>query len=105
MKELKFSWRMGDIGLRAVPPALVKINPDDQNETIELVHYYQWDGKECLYTIGYFWWNTHEPCWELKFVGGRFTKIPADQIKDVWMMLNIAYQVLTEWKERENGDD
>ena len=72
MSELNFYWRMGDYALQAVPKHLVRFDKDDKNETIELVKYYQYQGKECCYAIGYFYYNEHEPCWELKFVGERF---------------------------------
>ena len=70
MSDLNFYWRMGDYALQAVPKCLARFDKDDKNETIELVKYYQYQGKECCYTIGYFYYNEHEPCWELKFVGG-----------------------------------
>ena len=76
MSDLNFYWRMGDYALQAVPKCLVRFDKDDENETIELVKYYQYRGKECLYTIGYFYYD--EP---------------------VFKMLKAAYDVLTEWKE------
>ena len=37
--------------LQAVPKCLARFDKDDENETIELVKYYQYQGKECCYTI------------------------------------------------------
>ena len=86
MSELNFYWRMGDYALEACPKHLAKLEPDDQNETIDLVKYYKYQGHECKYSIGYFYYNSHEPCWELKFVGGRFKELleEYDQAKEDW---------------------
>ena len=103
MTELNFYWRMGDYALEACPQNLVKFTADDPNVTIELVKYYQYRGKECKYTIGYFWYNSHEPCWELKFVGERFKEILETDVVAVFKMLAAAYDTLEEWsRERED---
>ena len=99
MSDLNFYWRMGDYALQAVPKRLARFDKDDKNETIELVKYYQYQGKECCYTIGYFYYNEHEPCWELKFVGDRFKELLETDVVAVFKMLKAAYDVLTEWKE------
>ena len=99
MSDLNFYWRMGDYALQAVPKCLVRFDKDDENETIELVKYYQYRGKECLYTIGYFYYDEREPCWELKFVGERFKELLETDVVVVFKMLKAAYDVLTEWKE------
>lgn len=104
MSKLNFYWRMGDYGIRAVPKRLAKMHPDDENETIELIKYYQHEGHEVCYVIGYFWWNAHEPCWELKFVGDRFKDILETDVTAVFKMLAAAYDTLEEWK-RMVGDD
>ena len=100
MAELNFYWRMGDYALEACPKRLARINGDEPNETIDLVKYYQYKGKECKYSIGYFWWNDHEPCWELKFVGERFKEILEGDIVAIFKMLKAAYDTLDEWKRR-----
>ena len=101
MKDLNFYWRMGDYALRAVPLHLVKLNADDLNETIELIKYFHYNGKECNYTIGYFWYDEHEPCWELKFCGERFKEILETDVVAVFKMLASAYDTLTEWKKSQ----
>ena len=97
MKDLNFYWRMGDYALEAVPKTLARINKDDPNVTIELVKYYRHKGKECKYTIGNFWYNDHEPCWELRFVGERFKEILDGDCVAIFKMLKSAYDTLEEW--------
>ena len=104
MKELNFYWRMGDYALEAAPKRLARFEPDEPNVTINLVKYYQRDGKECKYSIGYFWYDDHEPCWELKFVGDRFKDILDGDVIAIFAMLKAAYDVLEEWKKGDNDD-
>ena len=105
MSNLNFYWRMGDYALEACPKHLARFNDDEKNETIDLVKYYQYQGRECKYSIGYFWYNTHEPCWELKFVGGRFKELLETDVVAVFKMLKAAYDTLEEWSMREGQDD
>lgn len=100
MNDLNFYWRMGDYALEAVPKHLARLNADEPNETIDLVKYYQYRGKECKYSIGYFFYNTHEPCWELKFVGDRFKELRKTDLVAVFEMLAAAYDTLEAWSER-----
>ena len=88
---------MGDYAFEAVPKALVHFTGDEPNETIDLVKYYQREGRECKYSIGYFWWNDHEPCWELKFVGERFKEVLETDVVALFKMLAAAYDTLEEW--------
>ena len=104
MKDLNFYWRMGDYALEAVPQRLVRLEPDEPNVTIDLIKYYQYEGKEHKYSIGYFWYNDHEPCWELKFVGDRFKDILNGDVVAIFTMLRAAYDVLEEWKRGDDGD-
>lgn len=97
MADLNFYWRMGDYALQACPKHLARLEPEEPNVTIELVKYYQYKGKECMYVIGYFWYNDHEPCWELKFVGERFKEILETDVVAVFKMLSSAYDTLEEW--------
>ena len=97
MKKLEFNWRMGDYGLKACPERLVRFEDDEENKTINFLRYYKYQGKEACCSVGYFWYNTHEPCWEFKFVGDRFTNIPDDEIKPIFCMLKLAYKTLEEW--------
>lgn len=99
MKDLNFYWRMGDYALEATTKHLVRFNEDEKNETINLVKYYQYQGRECKYSIGYFYYDEHEPCWELKFVGDRFADILEGDLVAIFKMLKAAYDTLTEWKE------
>lgn len=105
MKELNFYWRMGDYALKACPPRLARFYESEPNETIELIKYFQYEGKECHYTIGYFWYDEHEPCWELKFVGERFKEILETDVVAVFKMLASAYDTLTEWKKSQEDND
>ena len=97
MAELNFYWRMGDYALEACPKHLARFSDDEPNETIDLVKYYQYQGKERKYSIGYFYYDKHEPCWELKFVGGRFKELLETDVVAVFKMLKAAYDVLEEW--------
>lgn len=105
MAELNFYWRMGDYALQACPKQLVKLKKSEPNVTINLVKYYQHEGHECKYSIGYFRYNEHEPCWELIFVGDRFKEILETDVVAVFKMLAAAYDTLEEWaRSREEGE-
>lgn len=105
MAELNFYWRMGDYALEACPKRLARFDNDEPNETIDLVKYYQYKGKECKYSIGYFWWNDHEPCWELKFVGERFKEILEGDVVAIFKMMKAAYDTLEEWKRSSSNEN
>ena len=102
--ELNFYWRMGDYALEACPKYLARFSDDEPNETINLVKYYQYQGHECKYSIGYFYYDTHEPCWELKFVGDRFKELLETDVVAVFKMLKAAYDVLEEWSRSREED-
>ena len=104
MSELNFYWRMGDYALEACPKYLARFSDDEPNETIDLVKYYQYQGRECKYSIGYFYYNSHEPCWELKFVGDRFKELLETDVISVFKMLKAAYDVLEEWSRSREED-
>ncbi len=97
MTDLNFYWRMGDYALEACPKSLARFSEDEPNETIDLVKYYRAAGNEYKYSIGYFYYNTHESYWELKFVGGRFKELLETDVVAVFKMLKAAYDVLEEW--------
>lgn len=97
MKDLNFYWRMGDYALEACPKHLARFSDNEPNATIDFVKYFQYQGKECKYSIGYFWYNEHEPCWELKFVGERFKDILDGDVIAIFQMLRAAYDTLEEW--------
>ena len=104
MSDLNFYWRMGDYALEAVPKHLARLHENEPNETIDLVKYYQYKGKEAKYSIGYFYYNANEPCWELKFVGDRFKEILEGDVVAIFKMLKAAYDTLEEWTERREDD-
>jgi hypothetical protein len=96
---------MGDYALEACPKRLARFKEDEPNETINLVKFFQHEGHECRYSIGYFYYNKHEPCWELKFVGERFKDILETDVVAVFKMLAAAYDTLEEWsKSRTEGE-
>lgn len=97
-KDLNFYWRMGDYALETWE----SVNQD--YKTIDLVKYYQHQGKECKYSIGYFYYDEHEPCWELKFVGERFKEILETDAVAVFKMLKAAYDTLEEWSKSRRDD-
>ena len=104
MNDLNFYWRMGDYAIEAVPRRLVRLSDDEPNETIDFVKYFPYEGHECKYSIGYFWYDEHEPCWELKFCGDRFKDIRKEDLVAIFEMLSAAYDTLTAWKNREEND-
>ena len=103
--NLNFYWRMGDYALEACSKSLARIHEDDKNETIDLVKYYQYQGKEVKYSIGYFYYDSYEPCWELKFVGGRFKELLDTDVVAVFKMLKAAYDTLEEWSNSRGEED
>lgn len=105
MTDLNFYWRMGDYALEACPKHLARLNCDEPNVTINLVKYYQYQGHECKFSIGYFWYDTHEPEWELKFVGDRFKEILETDVIAVFKMLAAAYDTLEEWSRNQKEED
>ena len=105
MSDLNFYWRMGDYALEACPQHLARFHKDEPNVTIDLVKYFRDEGSEYKYSIGYFWYDEHEPCWELKFVGDRFKDLLATDVVAVFKMLSAAYDTLEEWKRGHDDDD
>jgi len=96
--DLEFSWRYKDYGLKAVPPNLVKLSEDDKNETIDFVKYYKdKKNKEFNITIGYFYRDPLEKCWEFKFVGSRFMEIDTEDIKPIWEVLKTSFKILNDY--------
>lgn len=105
MKDLNFYWRMGDYALEACPEHLARFSEDEPNVTINLVKYYQYKGRECKYSIGYFRYDDHEPCWELKFVGDRFKELLETDVVAVFKMLKAAYDTLEEWSSGRGDEE
>ena len=105
MHDLNFYWRLGDYALEAAPRTLARLREDDKNETIDLVKYYQYKGRESKCSIGFFYYNTHEPCWELKFVGDRFKELRKTDLVAVFEMIAAAYDTLEAWQGRNEDED
>ena len=105
MAKLNFYWRMDDYALEACPKRLARFSEDEPNDTINLVKFFQHEGRECKYSIGYFYYNEHEPCWELKFVGERFKDIHDTDVVAVFKMLAAAYDTLEEWSKNREAND
>lgn len=103
--NLNFYWRMGDYALEACPKSLARFHEDDKNETIDLVKYFQSQGREAKYSIGYFYYNSYEPCWELKFVGDRFKEILETDVVAIFKMLKAAYDTLEEWSNSRGEEE
>ena len=100
-KTLEFNIRIGDLALEACPKYLVKLDPWDKNTTIDFVRYYRNEnGEERKLSVGYFRYNDREPCWELRWVGDRFTKISQDEITQMWPYLVEAYKTLERFSEQ-----
>lgn len=103
--ELNFYWRMGDYALEAAPLySPNQFSDDESNETIDLVKYYQYKGRECKYSIGYFWYNDRESCWELKFCGDytlQFKELHKTDIMTMFEMLAAAYDTLEAWNRNK----
>lgn len=105
MKPLVFEMRVGDYECHACPKRLVRLDENDQDETVDFVRYTKSaDGHEYFYSIGFFRFNDREEIWELRFVGDRFLEIPDEDIRTVWRMLKAAYLCLEEWS-REDCDE
>ena len=102
MTELNFYWRMGDYALEACPQCLARFSDDEPNETIDLVKYYQYQGRECKYSIGYF--RQNKDGWELRFVGERFKEILEGDVVAIFKMLKAAYDTLEEWSEKQGEE-
>lgn len=100
--KLIFSWRYGEYGLEAVPSRLVRFTPDEENETVDFIRYFE-SGKSTLkYSIGYFKYEDND--WILRFVGDRFMDIAEQDLPAIWEGLKSAYRVLTEWKKMQGED-
>lgn len=97
-KNLEFYWRMGDFALEACDEHLTQLDP---KTTIELVKYFRSQGREMKYTIGYFVYNTREPCWELRFTGDRFKEVREADLAKLFEMLACAYDALERWCEED----
>ena len=97
MNELNFSIRYKDYEIRACPKLLVRLDPSDKNETVELLKYN--DDGFC-FTLLYF--VKKSSGYELKFVGDRpFEYIDEQDLKFLWRELKHAQEILNEYFEME----
>ena len=95
MAELNFYWRWGDYALESC---------DEPSVALNLVKYYQHDGREMKYPIGRFWWDDHdEPRWELTLIGEQLMAILDSDAVAVLRMLKAAYNTLEARKRRESN--
>lgn len=104
MSDLNFYWRLGDYALEACPKHLVRFSKTEPNVTIDLVKYFHDRGEEYKYSIGYFYYDDHELCWELKFVGDRFKDILEGDVVAIFKMLQSAYDTLDEWQRNRTDE-
>ena len=98
---LEFSFKYKDYELRACPSRLVRLSPDDKNETIDLVKWYDYNGQRCCYSLAYF--RKNDEGYYLNFVGSRpFDNIAPEDVKIIWSMLKQAQEILDEFFNEES---
>lgn len=91
--ELEFSWKYKDYELRACPKHLARFYKDEPNETIDLVKWFECNGKRNCYSLAYF--IRQGEGYDLRFVGSRpFKDIAAEDLPEVWEALKTAQAVL-----------
>lgn len=96
--SLEFSFKYKDYELRACPKRLVELYPDEPNETIDLIKWYEHNGKKLCYSLAYF--ERYDEGYRLKFVGSRpFDDIEKEDVKVIWSALKHAQEILDEFYE------
>ena len=102
----EFSFKYKDYELRACPQRLVRFDPNEPNETINLV---KWDrrddGQPYCYSLAYF--RHDDEGYYLHFVGSRpFDHIEPDDVKIIWPALSDAQKILDSFHRlREELED
>lgn len=92
--HLEFIWKYKNYELRACPKRLARFDPDEQNETIDLV-LWQKDSKVKDYCFSLAYFKKDSEGYYLKFVGNRpFQYIAEEDVPYVWKALNAAQTVL-----------
>lgn len=99
--SFEFSLKHKDYELRACPARLVRLNPGDKNETIDLVKWYEYEGRKCCYSLAHF--RKDNEGYYLMFDGNRpFNDIASEDVKIIWFLLKQAQEVLDDFfKESE----
>ena len=97
--KLEFNWKYKDYELRAVPKMLVRLDEDEENETIELL---KWDtrenGERYCFTMAY-WIYTDDDGYELRLVGNRmFNYIETEDIAIIWEQMKLAKEALDDFE-------
>ena len=52
--------------------------------------------KETCFTLAFFEYDPHEPCWELRTVGNRPTGLKEDEITDFWKIMEFGFEYLND---------
>ena len=91
--NLEFSWKYKDYELKACPKRLARFSEDEPNETIDLIKYFDYDGRRLCYSLAYFIRKSEG--YDLRFVGNRpFEDIAEVDVLKVWEGLKTAQAVL-----------
>lgn len=91
--NLEFQWKYKDYELHACPKRLARFSEDEKNVTIDLVKWFEHNGRRCCYSLAYF--IRKEEGYDLRFVGGRpFDDIAEEDVLEVWDALKTAQAVL-----------
>lgn len=95
--ELSFNWKYKDYELRACPPSLARLKPEDKNTTIDFIKWFNTNEKPYCISIAYFV-KTNEG-YDLKFVGDRpFEHIDSEDLSVCWCALKMASNLLNSWQ-------
>lgn len=98
--DLEFSFKYQDFELRACPPRLARLSPEEKNETIELIKWLDVGKTSFCYTLGYF--VKYSEGYYFKFVGDRmFNDVVPEDIKILWPVLKLAQQMLDDFFNSE----
>ena len=105
MMDLNFNFRYKDYELKACPSRLVRFDPEEPNETIDLV---KWDmtddDRPFCFSLAYF--SRGSDGYSLRFVGDRpFEYIDAEDVPIVWIMLKQAQEILDRYFEEVSHRD
>lgn len=92
-ENLEFQWKYKDYELKACPKRLVRYSEDESNETIDLIKWFDHDGRRLCYSLAYFIRKSEG--YDLRFVGNRpFEDIDTEDVPKVWEALKTAQAVL-----------
>ena len=99
---LEFSFKYKDYELRACPKHLVRLSPEEKNETIDFV---KWEidstGRKYCFSLAYL--ERDSVGYKLYFVGSRpFEYIADEDLKILWRALKYAQEILDEFFNEED---